>query len=159
MRARSTLRTASLWAAAGSLLGVALWSVLGGAVWQLYTAAPTPGEYLRNLPFAILGSAIWASVIGVVALPAYVVVFLLYLRAAQRWPRLEATTRNRFLAATMLGAPPALMLTYGFASGPSFDWSMAIRVLPIAAASCIAAVWLPRRLVPSLRPPLARTAS
>jgi hypothetical protein len=158
MRPMRVVRLSALWALSGAATGVVLWSVLGGTVWQLLAPTPSFGSVLRHLPLAILGSAMWAVVIGVVATPAYFVVFTIWQLVVRRWPHLEATPRRRTLAMLGLGAPPTLMLTYGFASGVEFDWQMAALIFPLALVSCWGGVWIPRRLVPALRAPFGAPA-
>jgi hypothetical protein len=154
-----TLRIAVLWAAVGTGLAVLLWSVLGGIVWGVRYPGASPAEMIRTIPFAILGSAYWALFIGAVAFPCYVVVFAAWVAFIRRHPKLEATSRSRALAACVLACPPVAMLTFGFASSSDgFKWSEAAVILPLAALSCGLAVWLPRRLVPTLRESLASPA-
>jgi hypothetical protein len=155
-----TLRIAVLWAAIASGLAVLLWSVLGGLVWSVRYPGATPAETMRTIPLAILGSGYWALFIGAVALPCYVVVFAAWVAIVRRHPGLEATSRDRALAACVLACPPVAMLTYGFASSSlGFIWSEAAVVFPLSALSCGLAIWLPRRLVPKLRGSLASPPS
>ncbi len=151
-------KRAAFWAGLGSLIGVTIWSVVGGPLWFFYYNAAS-AEALQTIPLVIAGSAVWAAVIGAVAAPIYFVVFAVWQHLARRWPALEASAMHRNLATLSVAVPPAMMLAYGFASGIGFDWGMASRVFPIALLSFWGGVWLPRRLIASLRGPFGVAAA
>ena len=150
-------KRAALWAGVGSLIGVTLWSAIGGPLW-FFSYNPVSVESLQAIPWIIAGSAVWAVVIGVIAAPVYFIVFAIWQRLAGRWPALDGAM-HRSIASLAVALPPALLLAHGFASGISFDWAVAGRVFPIALLSFWGGVWLPRRLVPSLRPPFGVAAA
>jgi hypothetical protein len=154
------VKRAVLWALASSLLGVVLWAVIAGTVWLAIHPMPTLAETVRAWPLSVAGTGFWALFIGAIAAPAYSVVFSLWQLLLRRRPELDATRARRALTAAGLGTPPVVMLTVGFAttSGFPFDWREAAWVLPVSAITCWGAVYLPRRIVPSLRPPLGAAA-
>ena len=142
-----------MWALSGSLIGVVLWSALAAVTWQFYYPPESVRDALVSLPWAFVGAAIWALVIAAVAAPCYAIVFAMWQVCLRRRPELDATARRQAVAALVLGAPPALMLTWGFSTsvGFPFNWLEAARVFPLAIVSCWGAVWLPRRIIPTLR--------
>ena len=147
------LTRAVLWAALGSLTGVLLWSVLGATVSPFYYGQPSVREFVLEWPLGFLITAFWASVIGAAALPVYVAVFACWQLLVQWYPALEATRARQLSMALVLGAPPALIVTWSFSTslGDPFDWVMAAQIFLIALLSCWGAVALPRLLLRSLR--------
>jgi hypothetical protein len=154
------VKRAVLWALTGSLVGVVLWALVAGTFWLATHPMPTLSETARMWPLSVLGTGFWALFVAAVAAPAYSIVFALWQLLLRRRPDLDATAGRRALAAAGLAAPPAVILTLGFASasGFPFDWREAAWVFPVSAFTCWGAVYLPRHLVPALRRPLGAPA-
>lgn len=144
-----------LWAATGSIVGVVLWSVVGGTLWLLQHPEPAIGAALRAWPVSVLYTAFWASVVGLVAIPIYVVVFAIWQVYVRAHPSADRSERHRAVTAFMLGSPMAVVVTWRFGdSFAGFQWSEAAWIAPVAFFSCWGAVWMPRRFLRSLRAPL-----
>lgn len=144
-----------LWAATGSIVGVLLWSTVGGTMWLVQEAELDVGAMLRLWPVSILYTAFWASIIGLSAVPLYFIVFVIWQVYVRAHPSIDRSERSRAVAAFMLGAPMAVIVTWSFGdSFGGFQWSEAAWIAPVAFLSCWGAVWVPRRLLGSLRAPL-----
>lgn len=158
---KAILTRAILWALSGWAIGVVLWALIGGTVWIVLHPMPTVHDTILAWPISILGTGIWATFIGAVAAPAYALVLIGWQLLLRRWPTLDGTTWRRLAGAAALGASPALLLTYEFASGAGFpfDWRQAAWVFPVAMVSCSGAVFLPRLFVPTLRQQLGSPAA
>lgn len=152
-------RLGALWAVAGCSIAVVTWSVLGGVLWSFINPAQSIGRTLLEIPLAIVGSAIWATVIGVIALPVYTVVFTLRLRFATV-SLADRSVASQLAEAIALALPPTFLLAHGFASSYlGFDWFEACRVFALALVSCAAGVWLPQRRFAFLRADHSRLLS
>jgi pimeloyl-ACP methyl ester carboxylesterase len=108
----------------------------------------SPSEVLRNLPVAFPFVLFFAVFIGALAMPVYVIVFLVWLLAAKRFPDLERSCARVILLSGALGAPVALTVTLSYSWTPPFPfaWDQAAVIFPIALVSCWGAVALPRLL-------------
>lgn len=122
-------------------------------MWIVLHPMPTLGDTMLAWPISTLGTGFWALFVGAIAAPAYTMVLVGWQLLLRRWPTLDGTTWRRMAGAAALGAPPALLLTYGCASGAGFpfDWRQAGWIFPVAMVSCSGAVFLPRLFVPDLR--------
>ncbi|MDQ3519941.1 MAG: hypothetical protein M3466_16265 [Gemmatimonadota bacterium] len=154
------VKRALAWAVSGSLIGVILWALIGGTLALVYHPSQTLAETLRDWALSVAFTGFWAVFIAAIAAPAYSILFGLWQLVLRRHPYLDATAKRQAIGAFALAAPPAVMLTVGFATsiGFAFDWQEAAQTFPIAILSCGGAVYLPRRLVPMLRRPLGAPA-
>jgi hypothetical protein len=154
------IKRAAIWAVSGGLLAVVLWGLIAGTAWLAMHPMPTMSETVRDWPLSVLGTAFWALFIAAIGVPAYTLVFAAWLFLLRRRPELDATNRQRAVAAAGLSAPPVVMLTVGFSatSGFPFDWQEAAWVFPISALTCWGAIYFPQRILPILRRPLGAPA-
>jgi hypothetical protein len=148
-------KRALLWAVSGALIGVVVWSVVGGTLSVFHGSQLRFTEALRAWPMSVLYTALWASFIGLVSIPLYFVAFgvwQLYLRAH---PAVDYGEHRRAIAALLLAAPMAIAVTWSFGSSfAGFDWPKAAWIGPLALLSCWSAVWMPRRWFRLLQAPL-----
>jgi hypothetical protein len=149
------MRLGVRWAAASAITGAILWTLLAGFVAELIEGHSLI-EVLRDwLPIiAWIGS--FGLVTAVFAFIPYAILLSLWPRVAQAFPVLERKTGPLFLATGGLALPAAFVVIHSFASGSPIGsggyWTQVQHVMPFVTLTCWGALFLPRVILPSLRP-------
>jgi len=146
------LKRALLWAVAGSLTAVAIWSALSALLWVSSLPHTSVPNLLSEVVFGFVNSAIWALIVASIAAPIYVVLFALWQRLRIRLP-VRDTSYNRALLSLALALPAAaaIVWSFGHTRGLPFDWTRVAQIAPLALLGCWGGVWFPQRILRQLK--------
>jgi hypothetical protein len=145
------LKRALLWAVAGSLTAVVIWSALSAILWVLNLPHTSVPNLLSEVVFGFVSSAIWALIVASIATPVYVVIFALWQRLRIRL-RVRDTSYNRALLSLALALPAtaAIVWNFGHTRGLPFGWMRVAQIAPLAILGCWGGVWFPQRMLKPL---------